>query len=92
MSQLKAGATYVYERADGVTYAREIGAHPDERFEVGRDYTAGTYFGMPYQEVGKLIAMKQAAKTNPALREALERAIVIYELSRQDESIDHHPV
>ena len=38
MGRLKPGATYVYEKADGVTYARELGAHPGDRFAIGWDY------------------------------------------------------
>jgi hypothetical protein len=36
--RLEPGATYVYEKADGVTYARKVGDPPDARFEIGRDY------------------------------------------------------
>ena len=35
MSQLKPGATYIYERADGMVYARESGADPGTRQVVG---------------------------------------------------------
>ena len=42
MSQLKPGATYIYERANGVVYAREFGADPGDRtvvgYESGREY------------------------------------------------------
>jgi hypothetical protein len=33
-----------------------------------------------------------AAEHNPALQDALERAKVIYELSRQQDTLFHHPV
>lgn len=39
MAKLKPGATYIYERADGVTYAREFGANPMTRKVIGYDYT-----------------------------------------------------
>jgi hypothetical protein len=38
MGTLKPGVTYVYERADGVIYAREFGAAPDTRRAIGWDY------------------------------------------------------
>ena len=38
LGQLKPGATYIYEKADGITYAREFGAPHNDRFEIGRDY------------------------------------------------------
>ena len=36
MGNLKPGATYIYEQADGVTYAREFGA--TDRTAIGWDY------------------------------------------------------
>ena len=38
MGSLKPGAQYVYERADGVTYAREMGADPSTRQAIGWDF------------------------------------------------------
>ena len=35
MGRLKPGATYVYERVDGVVYAREQGQPADTRIEIG---------------------------------------------------------
>ena len=87
MGQLKPGATYIYEKANGVTYAREQGAHPGDRFEIGRDYPGpSTFLGLPVEQVAELVAMKEAAETNPSLQQALEHAKVLYELSR-----DHNP-
>ena len=37
MGSLTPGAKYIYEKADGITYAREVGAPHNERFEIGRD-------------------------------------------------------
>jgi hypothetical protein len=34
----------------------------------------------------------RAAEQNPALQEAIERVKILYELSRQDQPIAHHPV
>jgi hypothetical protein len=76
MGTLKPGATYIYEYADGITYAREHGASPEERFEIGRD--SGR---LDLDEHNLVIAMRQAAKTNPAVRKALDRAILIYRLT-----------
>jgi len=42
MGTLKPGATYIYERSDGIVYARESGADPSTRqvvgYESGREY------------------------------------------------------
>jgi hypothetical protein len=34
----------------------------------------------------------RAAKTNPALQDAIDRVKLIYTLSKQDDTIPHHPV
>ena len=95
MGQLKHGATYIYERADGIIYAREFNAHPSTRKVVGyenpKDYDPITghkieiLFGMDSRQVNELVKMSHAAETNPTLQDALERAIVIYKLSKTDE-------
>jgi hypothetical protein len=86
MGSLKPGATYVYERANGIIYAREQGADPRERFvvgyESGKDYDPirnDTRDSQLWHEI------RLAAKTNPALQEAMDRVKVIYELSKKDE-------
>jgi hypothetical protein len=85
MGTLKPGATYVYERADGIIYAREQGADPRERFVVGYES------GKDYDPVRNNIRGSQlwheirlAAESNPALQEALDRVKVIYELSKHE--------
>lgn len=95
MGQLKPGATYIYERADGVTYAREFGADPSERFPIGWDWRSDnpnfdprTSDGRPLRDHlmdSKLWGdIRREAKTNPTLQEALERAILIYHLSKNN--------
>ena len=42
MGQLKPGATLIYERAEGIIYARESGADPSTRQVVG--YESGTEY------------------------------------------------
>jgi hypothetical protein len=90
MGNLKPGATYIYERADGVTYAREFGANASERFPIGWDYkpesvpAKSTIFGVPVSEIGIYIEMMEAAKTNISLQEALDRAKLVYHLSKEN--------
>ena len=90
MGSLKPGATYIYEKADGVTYAREFGSNASDRFPIGWDYkpegvsTKSTIFGVPVDKIAIYIEMMEAAKTNPVLQDALDRAKIIYELSKQD--------
>jgi len=85
MGTLKPGATYIYERADGIVYAREHGADPEERFVVGYEY-AKDYDPVrnSVQENQLWHEIRLAARTNPALQEALDRVKVIYELSKDE--------
>ena len=88
MGQLKPGAKYIYERVDGVTYAREFGANSSERFEIGYDWSGED------QQRGRSILdslmedklwgnIRQAAEDNPALKDALDKAIEIYHLTKE---------
>ena len=87
--RLTPGATYIYERADGVVYARRMGDPPDQRFEIGRDLDPRTNHLMDSKLWGEI---HRAAKTNPALQDALDRVKLIHALSEQDDTIPHHPV
>lgn len=96
MGTLKPNATYIYERANGVTYAREFGSDPSTRKEIGWDYDpvsghridhdARTIDGRPMHDhimENKLWGeIRRAAPTNPTLQKALDRAIMIYRLSK----------
>ena len=95
MGQLNPGAKYIYERANGIIYAREFNARPSTRKVVGYDnpeefdpitgHRIVTILGMDQRRVAELVGMAQAAETNPTLQDALERAIMIYQLSKPDE-------
>lgn len=91
MSRLEPGATYVYEKHDGVVYARKFGDSPDQRFEIGRDYESQSVFD-DLQEAKLWGEIYRAAKTNPALQDALDRVKVVYELTWQEQHVAHHPV
>ena len=77
MGSLKPGATYIYEKADGITSAREFGSPPDERFEIGRDYSRFIKDELQLWE-----EIVRAGRTNAALQEALDRAKIVYHLSK----------
>jgi len=103
MGQLKPDATYIYERADGIVYARESGSDPSTRQVVGYEsgaeydpitghkinYNSRTSDGRPLRE--HMLEQKmwgeirRAAQTNPTLQDALQRAIMIYQLSKTNE-------
>jgi hypothetical protein len=79
MGNLKPGATYIYERADGVTYAREVGADPDTRTPIGWDYDPVN--GHRINDFWRGVI--EEAQTNPALQKALDRVIMLYKLSKE---------
>lgn len=86
MGALKPGATYIYERADGIVYAREAGADPSTRQMIG--YESGADYNPLHDQLmeDKLWGqIRRTAKTNPTLQDALDRAIMIYNLSRTNE-------
>ena len=101
MGQLKPDTKYIYERANGVIYAREFGQ--TERhvvgYESGReydpitghriDYDSRTSDGRPLRdhilEDQLWGEIRREARTNPTLQDALERAIMIYQLSKENE-------
>ena len=76
MGKLKPGATYIYEKANGVTYARESGSV--ERHPVGWEFGGQLKDQMLWKYIHK------AAEHNPALQKALDRVILIYRLSKDN--------
>ena len=77
MGSLTPGATYIYEKADGITYAREFGAPHNQRFEIGRDYQR-----FLKDELRLWEEIVRAGRTNQALQEALNRVKILYHLSK----------
>ena len=94
MGTLKPGATYIYERDGKTTYAREFGAEPSTRQAIGWDYDPEeanrfdprTGDGRPLHDhimESKMWGeIHREAKTNITLQKALDRAIMIYKLSK----------
>jgi hypothetical protein len=84
MGTLTPGATYIYESPDGgeTVYAREIGSQ--ERRLIGKSYKAVLKEELN-SEVEIFKKMFVAAKDDPALKDAIERAKMLYYLSKKDE-------
>ena len=90
MGSLKPGATYIYERNGDEVYAREFGETERKligyRYEIENKPDPRTSDGRPLHEhimEDKMWGeIRQMSKTNPALQKALDRAIMIYKLSK----------
>jgi hypothetical protein len=90
MGSLTPGATYIYERNGEEIYAREVGK--TERIMIGYQYEnkidPRTHDGRPLYEHMKEDKLwgeiRRAARTNTALQSVLDRAILIYHLSKNN--------
>ena len=84
MGSLVPGVPLIYERVDSAVYSRRAGEL--ERTVVGHDYDSRTGDGRPlYDHImeDKMWGdIRRTAKTNPTLQDALDRVIMIYQLSK----------
>jgi hypothetical protein len=96
MGTLKPGATLIHERVDNVVYAREFGAGPETRQVVGWDYDSDNPNWDPRTGTGRPLIdqlkedqlwadLRRASKTNTALQDALDRAVEIYHLIKNND-------
>ena len=98
MGTLTPNATYIYERNGDEIYARESGK--TDRKLVGYQYDnkidPRTPDGRPLRDhmlEDKLWGeIRRAAKNNTTLQKAMEQCIIIYHLSKDKETVAHHPV
>ena len=81
MTKLESNQTYIYEKADGVTYARKPGSL--DRIVIGYDHDAEKRKA-ELKETELWNEIRSAAKTNKALQRALDRAKMLYRLSKDD--------
>ena len=98
MGQLKPGATLIYESDGDTVYQRETGAALSTRTELGHDYEthrelldADIRAGMKTRRDSMMEnklwdSIRRAARTNPALQDILDHAIMVYHLTRTDKS------
>jgi hypothetical protein len=91
MGSLTPGATYIYERANGVIYARESGS-PERQivgYEYENDRDPRTSDGRPLHkhmmEDKMWGEIRRDARTNPTLQDALDYVIMVYNLSKRNE-------
>ena len=79
MGSLKPGVTLIYERANGLITAREFGS--TKKRVIGYD-VANSSEQIHLSEWNDIL---KASENNSALRESIERVIMIYNLSRPHE-------
>lgn len=87
--RLEPGATYIYEREGGRTYARKMGE--TERILIGEDYSVDLS-NRQMKILNEWVPIIQSAENNPALQDALDRVKLVYELSKKNDPLLHHPV
>lgn len=86
MGTLKPGATYIYERSEGIIYAREFGANPSTRTVVG--YESGKEYdpmGANKRMLSEFNDVLQMCETDPAMRELLDQLFMLYNLKKTHE-------
>jgi hypothetical protein len=86
MGSLKPGVALIYERDGKNVYAREVGSR--DRTLIGYDYDGSMNLRNGLDRIKEDRLWNEilvAAKTNPALQEAMDRVKVLYELSKKDE-------
>ena len=84
MGALTPGATYIYERSDGIIYAREFGK--TERHVVG--YESGSdhdLYKSNSRVMTKLNEVVEMCESDPAMRELLDQLFVLYNLKKPNE-------
>jgi hypothetical protein len=93
MGNLKPGVKLIHERVGDVVYTREFGADPLTRTVAGWDYNKDKPNFDPRTDDGRPLhdhivdsklwgEIRREAITNPTLQKALDRAIMIYKLSK----------
>ena len=91
MGTLTPGVKYIYERNGDTVYAREFGADPSTRKEIGWDFDPNNPGRHERQEMLNALRNEQpwhkirlAAQDNVTLQDALDRVIELYHLSKDD--------
>ena len=83
MGTLKPGATYIYERSEGIIYAREFGK--TERhvvgYESGKDYDPVSANKRMLGELNEVVKM---CETDPGMKQLLDQLFVMYNLKKNE--------
>jgi len=84
MGTLTPGVNYIYERADGIIYAREFGKTDRHvvGYESGKDYDPYATNKRMLTELNEVVKM---CETDSAMRELLDQLFVLYNLKKSHE-------
>jgi hypothetical protein len=83
MGSLKPGATYIYERAGSVIYAREFGE--TKRRVVGYEGNDETISASSKRLLSEMNDVVKMCETDPAMKAMLEQLFVMYNLKKTHE-------
>ena len=83
MGSLKPGATYIYERAGGIIYAREYGE--TKRRVVGYETDDERIAASSKRLLSELNEVIKMCETDPAMQAMLEQLFVMYNLKKKHE-------
>jgi hypothetical protein len=83
MGSLKPGATYIYERAGGVIYAREFGE--TKRRVVGYETDDNHISASSKRLLTEMNEVFRMCETDPAMKEMLDQLFVMYNLKKTHE-------
>lgn len=75
----------IYERADGITYAREFGDDPSTRTPIKWDSLDQVHINSVLDDASLWLDIRRAAETNKTLHDALEHVKILYHLSKKDD-------
>lgn len=91
MGSLKPGATYIYERSEGIIYAREFGKTERQvvGYESGKEYDLTGANKRMMSELNDVVRM---CETDPEMKELLDKLLVVYNLKKKDSPVAYHPV
>jgi len=83
MGSLKPGATYIYERAGGIIYAREFGK--TKRQVVGYETDNNHISASSKRLLTEMNEVVRMCETDPGMKELLDQLFVMYNLKKNHE-------
>jgi hypothetical protein len=82
MGSLKPGATYIYERAGGIVYAREFGE--TKRRVVGYESDDERISASSKRLLSEMNEVVKMCESDPAMKSMLEQLFVMYNLKKHE--------